>query len=635
MLIFLLILGFDFAYLFKRGFGQTAVFSNFVLIFMLYLGGLFADMRTAMYVFLTAVILLTGFTAFKAVHTRDLAGVKTVLKNPAFYIYAVAGFTFGFVFLNYTTTANAIGDEMTHWALVVKNMVAYDNFGNFGNATTMFDRYVPATGIFMYAFQIFENGFRNGAIYSAMDLLIISLALPVVDMFGNKPTLKSVVCFAAVILECFLFNVELFHSVLVDVPIAMMAAGIFLAYFQDRKRADGFTIVNVGLGCFVLTLTKSSGLPLVLFAIIFIIIDMFTLGKARTKEFFADKRNFAFVLLPIVLIAFANLSWNWYVDYYGVGAGWNSSEMTLPNILQWLKNPNPYQSQVTSLFLKTFFLGNGYGVQIPEILGLLLTVGACVVLYFKTRHKAFAITQGVVTVVIAVGYAIYLMLLYLFSFAYAEGLGLASYCRYMSSVWLMLALIYIYRFIDMLAEMKTEKSILPATVSAKLKPLSYPLFAAALGVFTVATSVGGYMSCIKKVQSEDAQYAVWAQTLQTLSRGDSVYIVINDSDGAANHVVEYLSMRFMATPIQTSGYLEGGNYSEGRDVNIWWTGNPFSSGATFEDTVKEMSAYSHVYLHDVWDGFADKYGVLFEDAVEDDALYRIVYRAGDMKLARV
>ncbi|MDE7373617.1 MAG: hypothetical protein K2N18_06100, partial [Clostridia bacterium] len=471
--------------------------------------------------------------------------------------------------------------------------------------------------------------------YSAMNLLIISLVLPIIDMFDKKLSILCIVCFIAAILECFLFNVQLFHSTLVDIPIAMMAAYIFLAYKQDKGRADGFTIVNIALACCVLTLTKTSGLALVAFALIFIVIDMFTLGKERTKEFFKEKRNFVFALLPVVLIAFAKLSWSWYIDFYGVGAGWNASEMTMSNILLWLKSPNAYQSTVTSLFLKTFFLGNGYGVQIPCILGILLTVGACFLLWYGTKNKKFAVTHGVLTVVIVVGYAIYLMLLYLFSFAYKEGLGLASYCRYMASVWLTLALIYIYHITDILAVPLSEKGVLPKSASAKIKPFAYPVFAAVLCIFTVATSVGGALTCQKKVRNGEAEYAAWAQALDTLSVDDSVYIVINDVGGVGPHVRQYTSMRFMATPVQTSGYLEGGNYADGRDADTWWTGNPFSMELSLEELSAEMSKYTHVYLHDVWDEFEEKYGTLFESPIEDDTLYEITCDGETLKLVRL
>lgn len=205
----------------------------------------------------------------------------------------------------------------------------------------------------------------------------------------------------------------------------------------------------------------------------------------------------------------------------------------------------------------------------------------------------------------------------------------------MSSVWLTLALIYMYRFIDLYAVGWSERRILPETVRTKLQRFAYPVFGTALGVFTLITSLSGYFSCAEKARNADARYEIWAQTLETLDGNDSVYIVVKDDIDLSEYVKQYLSMRFMATPIQTSGYLEGGNYAEGRDVDVWWTGNPFSMELSFDSVVAEMQKYTHVYLNDVWDGFCEKYGMLFEDPIEDDTLYEIVGREGQMKLIKV
>ncbi|MDE6303041.1 MAG: hypothetical protein K2M36_05590, partial [Clostridia bacterium] len=98
----------------------------------------------------------------------------------------------------------------------------------------------------------------------------------------------------------------------------------------------------------------------------------------------------------------------------------------------------------------------------------------------------------------------------------------------------------------------------------------------------------------------------------------------------------YIAMRFRATPIQTSGYLEGGSYIYGRDAEICYTGNPFSSEYSVEKLVEEMSPYTHVYLHDVWDEFEEKYGELFAGEIRKDTLYRITTDDdGNVKLVYV
>ena len=203
VLIFLLILSIDLAYLFKRGFGQTAAVSNFMLIFFLYLGGLFADLRLAEYMFFVFIILLTLYVGVRIIRRGELIEIKQVFKNPTLYFYAIVGFMVGIIFMDY---ASSEFDEMTHWALSVKNMFEYNNFCNIGNTTTMFNQYVPASGIFGYAFQIFGHEFSNGLLFASMDLLITSLLLPVAELFAKKSSPWAIATYVVSLIVLILFK---------------------------------------------------------------------------------------------------------------------------------------------------------------------------------------------------------------------------------------------------------------------------------------------------------------------------------------------------------------------------------------------------------------------------------------------
>lgn len=628
-LIFLLLLGVDLSYLFKRGFGQTAAVSNCILIFMLYLGGLFADMRSSMYAFVIMVVLLTAYVGYKVIVDRDIVGIKKVISNPTFYLYVLIAIALGIAFTQFIPRAC---DERTHWALVVKNMFVFDNFGNIGDTTTMFNRYVPGIGVFLYAFQIFGAEFSYGALTAAFNLLLLSFILPLMEMFKRKISIPCILTFGLAMLAVVLYKPYGFRNILVDVMLGVIMGYIYLAYKVDKGRMDGFTIGSIALGCFVLTAAKNSGVALAIFALIFIAIDMLTIGRKQAKEFFAEKINIVYMLLPVVLIAFVKLSWSWYVNFYDVRAGWDSSEISIPNILAWLKNPTPYQSEVTTLFLNTFFVGklfDGDGLQIPQALGMILIAVACGLLWRKTRNKAFAISQGVVTLVMVFGYGFFMLLMYLFSFSYIEGLELASYCRYLSSIFLGVTLIYLYQFADIYAAPLSEKDILPARISAKVKPLSVPIYAATVGAIALCIAIGGYFDNCEWTKRECGPYVAWQNAVSTLQRSDRVYIIVSDENGIGDQATDYI-----ATPIQTSGYLEGGSYIFGRDAEICYTGNPFKMSFTEEDFKNEVSNYTHLYLFDVQDGFEEKFGSFFDDSIEDDTLYKVVIDGDNVKFVK-
>ncbi len=631
--VLMLIFAVELSYLFKRGFGLMVAFSNLLLIFTLYIGGLFCDLYTTAMVFFTLIITLGILVTVKLIMRRDFKNIKNIVKNPSFFLYILLGIAFGIAFLRYTPLHT---DEMTHWALVVKNMFAYHNFGNLGNSTTMFNRYVPATGLFMYAFQVFNAEFNSGALFASFDLLLVSLLLPVFELFKGKYSVSSIVCAMIAMLLPMIFKSNIYSNLLVDAILGVMTGYIYLVYRIDKGKADILTILNISLGCFVVTMTKSSGVALAIFAMIFIVIDAFTLGKQNVKEFFKKKINFVIIVLPIIFIVFAKLSWSWYVDYYNVRAGWDASEMTLANIIKWIKEPTEYQSQVTKLFFKTFFLGEFSGniLQVPYIFIFAITTVMCVFFGLSTKNKKFAITQGIVTVVLSVGYGVFLLLLYLFSFAYWEGLSLASYGRYNTTNLLAMAMIYYYLSADLFADRIVSKTIENRKFFPKLQRILAPLTLAVYCLIAVGVSVGGFYKFGNEADRFKAMYKEWSTTVETLGKDDSVYIVIKD-DEKWDQAFEYIHMRFIASPMQTSGYLEGGSYTEGREAEVCYTGNPFSMELTVDEFVQSIKTYTHVYIDDLWTEFENKYGALFESGIEEKALYKVVPSENGVRLVSV
>ncbi|MDE6060740.1 MAG: hypothetical protein K2G31_04655 [Clostridia bacterium] len=639
VLIFMLMLGIDLSYVFKRGFGQTAAAANFMLIFALYIGGLLADMRTMMYMFLAGVILLTIYVGIRVARRNELMEIKKVFKNPILYFYAIVGVMVGIIFIGF---ASSEFDEMTHWAISVKNMFEYDNFGNIGNTTTMFNQYVPASGIFGYAFQIFGSKFSNGLLFASMDLLITSLLLPVAELFSKKSSLWAIATYIVAVFVPVLFKYNIFAALQVDALMGVMFAYIYLSYIVDRGKVDGFTIINISLAAFVLTLIKSAGIAHVIFALILVVVDVLTRRKKEMKEFFSNRLNIVAVLLPVILMAFAKLSWSWYVDFYDVRAGWSISDMTVTNILGWLKSPNAFQQEVTKNFFRMFFLApfayvNNTCLQQSQLFFMVCVIATCIGLYFATKNKPFVIAQSIASIVIIVGYGLSLLLMYLFSFSYAEGLGLSEYSRYSGTVYIGISLTVFYQLVEAICVPMSDKS--KSTVregaSAKRYKLNSALITATLSVALFVTfSAVGNVTCVKKAKKIYEPFENWLSVVETLDKDNSVYIVIDDSVDGWLFLRNYLSMRFFATPMQTSGYLEGGSYVNGRESNTSWTGNPFSMELSVEELASEMSNYTHVYLYDVWDEFEEKFGELFIDEIEDDGLYEIIQVDGQTRLVR-
>jgi len=95
-------------------------------------------------------------------------------------------------------------DELTHWGLVVKNMFYHRNFGGGSSATTMFKGYPVGSSLFLYFFEMFGTSFIDAYLYMAMNLLNVSLLLPLASKFEN---IKQKFAFSFLLIgTAFIFN---------------------------------------------------------------------------------------------------------------------------------------------------------------------------------------------------------------------------------------------------------------------------------------------------------------------------------------------------------------------------------------------------------------------------------------------
>ena len=606
--------------LFKRKFGRTVATSNFLLIFILYISGLFKDMRIGMYIWFGIVCIIGIALAVNFLRKKNSSVLMEILKNPLFVFYVTIGFALGIVFIDKISLDY---DELSHWALVSKNMFTYDNFGNLGDSTTMFNRYVPATGIFMYAFQFFNPEFVNGNLYSAFDMLIVSMLIPICEKFSNKLSLSFFVTLIFMLGIPVIFKTNIYANLLVDGILAVMTAYIYIAYLQDRRNTDWYTVCEIGPACFVITLTKSSGLALGAIAVCFIIADVITRGRKEFKSFIKKIPNIVCVTVSILLVIFAKVSWNVYTDVNDVRAGWDSSEMTFSAIIELINNPNDFQQQVINKFVNQFFINKPYynwGVYLALPATLIFGIYgiSAFAIGIKTKKITFPMVQFFVTSLALIGYGVFMMLLYVFSFTYAESLRLASYPRYMGSIVSATILIWFAITVDsfLLKEknpnMKKNKSYLwaiPATILSL--------------IITVGTCIGrAFFDGGSKVITN--QYKEWIAAVEELDDTDRVYYLMKDFGYYGNNVREYIRVRFFASPTRCSGFTEGGSMTDGRNAPAAYTGNPFMANkTTLEDLIKELQNYDYIFIDSIDEEFINKFGSLFGDEIKAKVLYRI------------
>lgn len=616
-----LIFSFSLALLTKRTFGRVAAVGNLALIFVVYTCGLFKRLDIGVYIYIGITACLAAWATATQIKTKSNAW-KGILKQPLFVFYTVVGIALGIMFLNKISTDY---DELSHWALVTKNMIAYDNFGNLGDTTTMFNKYVPATGVFMYAFQIFNKSVINGHFYSAFDLLALSMLLILPDRYGKKLSIPFFGTLILVIGIPVLIKKNIYYNLLVDGILAVMTAYMYLTYLSDRTKANVFTVLDISLCAFVTVITKSSGLPLVCFAYAFILVDVLTRGRKYIKPFFKNKLNAIFIVFVVLAIVYAKVSWNIYCERNVTRAGWDSSEMTPSAILEFFKNPDEFQIQVRDKFLRTFFIGRffyEYSVylQQPNVFVIAVFAVCGAVVCVKNKKASFGASMFALTALLVLGYGVVMLFMYLFSFSYGESLRLASYPRYFGTVVSAFALIWTGITSDAFFPIEEYETA--------NKRAANPIFKASVGtVFGIAITLLTLLvngAATVKTEKFTEPYKEWIAAVSELDDTDRVYYAMRSFEYKGNNVREYLRVRYYATPTRCSGFNEGGSYAEGRNAPAPYTGNPFEMNKTSVEKLNEiLLSYDYFFVDNADEAFCKKYASLFGGEIKSKTLYTV------------
>ena len=632
-LVFLIVFVFwiSIAYLLKKSLVRVSAPANFFMTFVLYTFGLFKRLDIGMYVFFAIVSLITVIAATVCIKNKDIKSLGKIVFSPVSILFFVAGIFLGLVFTNMMSYH---WDEMTHWALVVKNMFEYDNFGNLGDTTTMFNQYVPATGVFMYAFQFFGDTFINGHLYAAFDVLLLSMMLPITELFKNKLSLRAIIATLAFMLWPCVLKFTLYCELLVDGLLGVSLAYLYLTYITDKNNPDYFTILTLALGAFFITQIKSTGIVMVIFGILYITVDVLTRNREKINYFIKKKSNIAMMALFVFMIVFAKVSWSMYIDANDVRAGWDSSELTMGNLIKYITEPDEFQQTVTQRFFKTFFIGKFYYeygayLQIPQILMFAIIGTVSFLLARKMKNKAFGIANTVYSIVIIFGFGIAMLILYIFSFSYRESLGIAAYPRYMSAMTIGVMLVLATQIIEVFVKPVENAKALEEVEGKGITEYRYgvkKLVIATIAYLVVAASfTAGLNAYIEQnvlpVKVAYGSYKEWIEITAKLDDTDSVYYAMHDYLEDDVYVRRYIKIRFFCTPTRCSGFTEGGSYASGRDTKIFLTGNPFSMTFSAEKFEEETAPYKYLFIDKVSQKFIEQYGSLFEETPKAKVLY--------------
>ena len=346
---------------FKRSFAESFPISVFGSILVLYVFGLCNLLRIGVYAVwfvgfaCTIVCFLRYWQEWRRDKVRPSLSIPSAFIVFAFLVVCSAVFT--------KNRALVVWDEFSHWALVVKNMFYLDAFGTSEGSTVVFRSYPPSIALFEYYFVRSAGRFTEGALFFSKDVLSFALLMP---FFRNCDWKNRKFFFLLCVIAFCIPLVEYpyyYSTVIVDGTLGLLFSYALATYCLSSQK-DLFLFVDLALALFVLTTAKPAGLGLALFTIVIVSVDILISERKApppSPSALSGRRRFIWIVLPIFAVLFGKYSWTIHCRLTNTAEYWKTSTISLQELIQLVRNVQPYQKQTLFNFYNRLFeLGDSY-----------------------------------------------------------------------------------------------------------------------------------------------------------------------------------------------------------------------------------------------------------------------------------
>lgn len=612
-------------------------FSFFIIVFTLYICGLYGVLLTGIYILVLLAILCLGYSCFYFIKDKNI--LTSQIITPGFTVFLVFALL---IFVNSTGRFMVTWDEFTHWGLVVKNMYIFDALGNYKEATTVFKGYPPATALLEYFFVRLKTPFSEEYLFRAMDLFLVSIVLPIFEMINWKQLkqcqrlFQSLPIIFIILLLPMIFYPNIYNNLYVDGFLGLLFAHLLFSYFHSDKQ-DYFTYLNLGGTAFILVLIKASGVGLVIIAFLIILFDIFVFQRDEIHTFMTTHnktnkkninwKNVIWLLFPIFITIIGKYSWSIYLKITNTGPAWNTASITLGGIFELFTRHIPeYRIKTIKNFfssLVTMFYKDG-SFKMSYLLWILFIALSILTIYKliddNKREKKRIIVAGIGIIIGFIIYSTTLLILYLFTYAILEATSLASFSRYMNTYLLgALAFVIFCLIAYSFSSNKKISSVIPAIILCILIPF--------IPINDVALQ---YLSSEYKTSFSYVQRSKYHK-IETLPsklniKSDKIYFISQNSTG-----IDYWITRYSVTPMKISPTFTWNLIIPSKataEMTLQISANDWA-----EELKKE---YTYVYLFSVDETFKKDYSPLFNKIgdIQNDTLY-YVDKSGTSILLRI
>ena len=394
--------------LFNKKIGFSILLDLFLIIFLMYVLGIFLPLNVSFYIVI--IISIIGF--IYAFYKKKID--KDKLFSFPLYVFIVL-----FIILSLINVGKGFHnvDEYTHWGDIVYAMFYGNKLSAFNTLDGWYSSYPPAISLFQYFF-VEMLGYSEGVLYFAYQLFGLSLILPFLDKLKGK-----VGQFILILLICLFFPLTLFddfyNSIYVDAMLGLVF-GFIIAYATLYKNLNKADLLIISLGLFILTLLKDAGLFLSLMAFVYLCLIM---NKNNKRKYFMS----VFMFLLCILIA--KVSWT-SILYFSKTPIRHMSTFSFSSFYDVLTgNSEANMLNIKNDFFHNFFTINilSEPVKLTYIALLMVFVLVIFFIYRKENKNKWALGFLLIGAFI---YMFGLLICFLYNFSSSDDPGLSSYSRY-------------------------------------------------------------------------------------------------------------------------------------------------------------------------------------------------------------
>lgn len=409
VLLFIILIGaIALSSLFNKNIGFGILLDLFLIIFLMYVLGIFLPLNIAFYIVI--VLSIVGFI---------YAFYKKKIDKDKIFSFPLYVFIVLFIILSLINVGKGFHnvDEYTHWGDIVYAMFYGNKLSAFNTLDGWYSSYPPAISLFQYFF-VEMLGYSEGILYFAYQLFGLSLILPFLDKVKGK-----VGQFILILLICLFFPLTLFddfyNSIYVDAMLGLVF-GFIIAYATLYKNLNKADLLIISLGLFILTLLKDAGLFLSLMAFVYLCLIM---DKNNKRKYFMN------ICIFLLFILVAKVSWT-SILYFSKTPIRHASTFSFSSFYAVLTG----NSSSDNLNIKNDFFYNFFTTQVlSEPLNLtyiaLLMILVLLIFFMYKKDVKDKWALGFLCVG-ALLYMFGLLICFLYNFSSTDEPGLSSYDRY-------------------------------------------------------------------------------------------------------------------------------------------------------------------------------------------------------------